>query len=137
MFIFFKDFKKQLIKKKIGLINYLAQIFCFLLLNHRIKKNELDDFLKSPPIEIHYDEEESPSVETVGVQYEEEKDYEQTKLFNENSENNENESKIENKNENKEEEDEEEEDDENIVFIRKSTSSTSKRQTKKENNKKI
>ena len=28
-------------------------------------------FLKSSSVEIHYDEEESPSVETVGVQYEE------------------------------------------------------------------
>ena len=31
-------------------------------------------FLKSPSIEIHYDEEESPSVEMVGVQYEEEEE---------------------------------------------------------------
>ena len=30
--------------------------------------------LKSPSIEIHYDEEESPSVEMVGVQYEEEEE---------------------------------------------------------------
>ena len=33
-------------------------------------------FLKSSSVEIHYDEEESPSVETVGVQYEEEEEEE-------------------------------------------------------------
>ena len=31
-------------------------------------------FLKSPSVGIHYDEEESPSVEMVGVQYEEEEE---------------------------------------------------------------
>ena len=45
-------------------------------------------FLKSPSVDIHYDEEESPSVETVGVQYEEKVDDEQPKLFNENNESN-------------------------------------------------
>ena len=33
-------------------------------------------FLKSPSVGIHYDEEESPSVEMVGVQYEEEEEEE-------------------------------------------------------------
>ena len=79
-------------------------------------------FLKSPCIEIHYDEEESLSVETVGAQYKENKDDEQTKLFNENNEDNENQNQNPNekqhKNQNKEEK-EEEEDHENIVFIRK------------------
>ena len=55
-------------------------------------------FLKSPCVEIHYDEEESPSVETVGAQYEEDKDDEQTKLFNEKNENNENLNENENQN---------------------------------------
>ena len=47
-------------------------------------------FLKSLSVKTHNDEEESPSVETAGVQYEEEEDNEQTKLFNENNESNEN-----------------------------------------------
>ena len=41
-----------------------------------LKKNEQDEkiFLKSTSVEIHYDEEESPSVETVRIQYEEEEE---------------------------------------------------------------
>ena len=90
------------------------------------KKKLIKIFLKSPCIEIHYDEEESPSEETVGAQYKEDKDDEQTKLFNENNEDNENLNENQNqnpnekqhKNQNKEEK-EEEEDHENVVFIRK------------------
>ena len=84
-------------------------------------------FLKSPSVDIHYDEEESPSLETVGVQYEEEEDDEQPKLFNENNESNnrtqnqnKNQGKNQRENENEEDrEEEKEEDDENVVFIRK------------------
>ena len=64
-------------------------------------------FWKSLSVKAQNDEEESPSVETAGVQYEEEEDNEQTKLFNENNENNENQNQ------------KDEEDDENVVFIRK------------------
>ena len=62
-------------------------------------------FRKSSSVEIHYDEEESPSVETVGVQYEEEEKKKMKKMTK-------------------------------MCFHWKN-SSTSKRQTKKENNKNI
>ena len=42
-------------------------------------------FLKISSVKV---KEESPSVETVGVQFEEEEDDEKTKLFSENNENN-------------------------------------------------